>query len=95
MFPFARMMPDMMQLRIGTMGPLSVLPFKLPALWRGSYRDPDRCFDFLVENVSVEFDQPIPFQHSGDAQGLRDRLDLRVADDKLELVDLYRPRRLN
>ncbi len=95
MFPFARMMPNMMQLRVATVNPLAVVPFGLPALWRGSYRNPKACFDFLVENVSVELDQPFPFQHSGDAQGLRDRLDLRIADDNLELVDLYRPRRLN
>ncbi len=91
-FPFARMSPDLMQLRIGKTGPMRLLPF-LPSLWRGTYRNPDQMFDFLVERVSVELKTPYPFQHSGDAQGMRDRLDLHLADDKLELVDLYPPRR--
>jgi diacylglycerol kinase family enzyme len=94
-FPFARMMPNMMHLRVGTVGPLRLVPWHLKGLWQGTYRNPEGMFDFLVEDVSVELDKPFPFQHSGDAQGLRDRLDLKIADDNLELVDLYRPRRTN
>jgi len=93
MYPFARMMPGMMQLRIGTVGPLGALPH-IVGLWKGSYRNPRGMFDFLVENVRIELNHPFPFQHSGDAQGLRDRLDLKIADDTLELVDLYRPWRM-
>lgn len=92
MFPFARLMPGMMNLRIGTPGPLRVL-HKIPALWNGSYRLPGSLMDFLVEDVTIELAKPFPFQHSGDAQGLRDKLDLRIADDNLEFVDLHRPRR--
>lgn len=94
MFPFARMMPGMMNLRIGTMGPLRAVP-SIPKYWNGNYRNASVLTDFMVENISVEFSNPFPFQHSGDAQGLRDRLDLKIADDNLELVDLYRPRRIN
>jgi len=91
-FPFARMMPGLMNLRIATLGPLRLVPV-IPKLWSGTYRNASGLFDFLVENVSIELEHPFPFQHSGDAQGLRDRLDLRIADDTLELIDLYRPRR--
>jgi diacylglycerol kinase family enzyme len=93
MYPFAQMMPGMMQLRIGTTGPLRGLA-NIGALWQGSFRHPSSMWDFFVENIKVELDHPFPFQHSGDAQGLRDRLDLKLADDTLELVDLYRPWRM-
>jgi len=92
-YPFARMMPGMMQLRIATTGPLRGLA-SIGRLWNGSYRQPSGLWDFFVENVKVELERPFPFQHSGDAQGLRDRLDFKIADDSLELVDMYRPWRL-
>jgi diacylglycerol kinase family enzyme len=93
MYPFAQMMPGMMQLRVGSTGPLRGLA-SIGSLWQGSFRHPSSMWDFFVENIRVELDHPFPFQHSGDAQGLRDRLDLKVADDNLELVDLYRPWRM-
>ncbi|MBI5508263.1 MAG: hypothetical protein HY903_05875 [Deltaproteobacteria bacterium] len=93
MYPFARMMPGMMQLRVATVGPLRGI-CAIPSLWKGSFRAPRGLWDFLVEDVRIELDRPFPFQHSGDAQGLRDRLDLKIASDQLELVDMYRPWRL-
>src|SRR5207247_1866783 len=87
MFPFARITPDLMQLRIGKPGPLSLVPF-LPSLWKGTYRNPGGVFDFLVQHVSVELTHAHPFQHSGDAHSSRDKLDLRIASERLELVDL-------
>ena len=93
MFPFAQMMPGMMHLRVATTGPIRGLT-NIGALWQGSFRHPSSVWDFFVENVKVELERPFPFQHSGDAQGLRDRLDFKIADDCLELVDLYRPWRM-
>lgn len=89
-FPFAGAMPRMMHLRIAAVGPLSVLS-RLPAAWKGHLRHP-KLFDFLVEDVSVELNTPFPFQHSGDAQGLRSQVDLRIAPRPLKLVDCYGPR---
>jgi diacylglycerol kinase family enzyme len=91
MFPFSNIMPGMMQLRIATMGTLTTLA-AVPSVWKGSYRNPDHVFDFLVEDVDVELDGPFPFQHSGDAQGSLSRLEMRVADEPLRLVDFYKPR---
>lgn len=93
-FPFARMMPGMMQLRIATLGPVASLAH-LPSIWRGSYRNAKHVLDFLVEDAQVELSSPYPFQHSGDGQGLISALDLRVAAHPLELVDLHPPRRLS
>ena len=90
MFPFANMMPQMMQLRVSTMGPLSVLG-NLGSLWRGHHRSPGRIADFLVEDIQIELDMPFPFQHSGDAQGLKQDISLKLASLPLRLVDCHKP----
>jgi diacylglycerol kinase family enzyme len=89
-FPFANIMPGMMHLRIATIGPLRAL-CNLPSLWRGSYRNPELIMDFLVEDVEVESAAPYPYQHSGDAQGMRERLRWKIDAEPLQLVDCYRP----
>lgn len=91
-FPFARMMSGKMHLRIGMLDPLRVL-FNLPALWKGSYRHTKLIQDFLVEDISVEITAPYPYQHSGEAKGMRDKIDFKISDEMLRLVDLYPPRR--
>ncbi|MDP7039184.1 MAG: diacylglycerol kinase family protein [Myxococcota bacterium] len=91
-FPFARMMSGKMHLRIGMLDPLRVL-VNLPSLWKGAYRHPKLVQDFLVEDISVELGSPYPYQHSGDAQGMRDQVDFKISDEMLRLVDLYPPRR--
>lgn len=94
MFPFARLRPDTLHLRVARLGALGCLA-NLPSLWRGTHRSPDQLFDFLAEQVQVELSQPFPFQHSGEASGKRDALDLRVSEDRLDIVDLHRARRLS
>ena len=81
----------MMHLRIANLGPLRTV-LNLPSIWTGVYRNPKHVFDFLVEDVSIELDNPYPFQHSGDAQGLRDKIHMRIADEPLRLVDCHTPR---
>lgn len=95
MFPFARMMPGMMNLRLATVTPFDILPFHLHSTWKGSFRHATNLFDFLVEDIQVELAKPYPFQHSGDSQGLVSSLDLKISDESLELVDLQPPRRSN
>lgn len=88
-FPFASMMPGMMQLRITNNGPLATLAH-LPSVWRGTYRNRATVFDYLVKDVSIELDRRFPFQHSGDDQGPTSNVQLAVADESLTLVDLYK-----
>jgi diacylglycerol kinase family enzyme len=90
-FPFARVMPDRMHLRVARIGAFHTLA-NLPGLWNGTYRDGKRMFDFLVTDVKVELAKPMPFQHSGEACGDRDTLDFRLTDEPLQLVDLHRAR---
>lgn len=92
-YPFAGMMPGMMNLRIASLGPVTALSH-LPSIWKGSYRKPERLFDFFASDVEIELEQPFPFQHSGDAQGMRKSLRWRIPEDRLQLLDLHRPRRV-
>ncbi len=87
-YPFAGLVPDMMQLRIANMGALRTLA-NLSGLWRGSYRAPELLRDFMVSDVEVELDRPFAFQHSGDAQGLRQNMRWTIAADQVELIELY------
>ena len=88
-FPFSNIMPGMMHLRVGLIGPLRTVA-NLGPLWKGTYRNASAILDFLVEDATVELSRPYPFQHSGDAQGERTKVDLRVADVPLRLVDCHR-----
>jgi len=89
-FPFAGMQPGMMNLRIAALSAFTALSH-LPSLWNGAYRNPSQVFDFLVNDIEIELVQPYPFQHSGDAQGMRKNLRWRIADEPMEIVDLHRP----
>jgi diacylglycerol kinase family enzyme len=91
MFPFARVMPDKMHLRVANMGPFRTLA-NLPGLWTGKHRDEKRIFDFLGNHIRVELSRPLAFQHSGDSSGERDKLDLVLDPSPLQLVDLSRAR---
>ena len=93
MFPFAGLMPGKMHLRICEIGPFNAL-FHIPSFWRGSYRNPKRAFDFLVDNVQVELENPYPFQHSGDSQGPREHVNFSLSEHTLELVNLHPSRRM-
>lgn len=87
-FPFARIMPHMMNLRVSTIGPLSAV-WHLRGMWRGTYRHPKQFLDFMVEAFHVELARPFPWEHSGDTQGPTDELFLQVAPEPLELVDFH------
>jgi hypothetical protein len=89
-FPFAGLMPGMMQLRVTNISALGALAH-LPSIWKGTYRNPEVIRDFLVKDVWIDLQTPYPFQHSGDDQGLRDHLHFEI-DEKnpLKLVDFHR-----
>lgn len=87
MFPFARVMPDKMHVRVANMGPFRTLA-NLPSLWSGKLRDKKRIFDFLGSHIRIELSRPLAFQHSGDSSGDRDKLELILDPQPLQLVDL-------
>jgi diacylglycerol kinase family enzyme len=85
-FPFAGMLPGMMQLRLITMSPAHALRH-LPSLWNGCYRNARMVQDFGVQAVSVHLHSPHPFQHSGEDRGEVQDLRLAMSPERLRLVN--------
>ena len=86
MFPYARKVPGLMQLRISTTGVAEAMRH-LPAIWRGTY-DASSIEDYLVEAVQVRFSEPMPFQVGGDAVGYRREITFGVAPEAFRALDL-------
>lgn len=86
MFPFATRRRGMMHLRLASDVTALDAIANLPRLWNGSwFRDGFR--DFHVREFTVRFARPAPLQIGGDAEGYRDEVTMRVADEPIELVD--------
>ncbi|MFO0723050.1 MAG: diacylglycerol kinase family protein [Myxococcota bacterium] len=84
-FPFAERRSDRFHLRISTAA-IPQLLMNLPSLWKGSYRSPD-FLDFLVEGVTIESTQPMPYQTAGDARGSKSKLELRLSPRTFRVLD--------
>jgi hypothetical protein len=100
LFPFARMIPDKMHLRLGRISPLVGL-LHIPSIFGGSFRDksPDRfgCLDFLGTDFQVELNQPTdcyPFQHSGESVGDVSRFRLSLIKEPVKFVSFLPRRRI-
>lgn len=81
--PYAQRRPDRFQVRVSAAS-ISYLISRLPALWSGRLRS-SRLVDFLVEDVRIEVERPLPLQLSGDAMGKVRSLDVRLADRSFDL----------
>lgn len=89
-FPFAEEREDRMNLRISTISvPTFIRHFR--SVWRGEYYDPKILTDFLVEDITVEFDPPTAFQIGGDPHGVLSRVRMRLSPEPIRLVDFYAP----
>mmetsp|Transcript_2704 Transcript_2704/g.5797 ORF Transcript_2704/g.5797 Transcript_2704/m.5797 type:complete len:439 (-) Transcript_2704:160-1476(-) len=93
LFPFSRVQPHGMHLRLGRISPFIGF-LNIPWIFRGSYRHYNmKCLDFVGKDFDVELSEPYPFQHSGEADDDPiKRFCLRVADEELEFVDFLKPR---
>ncbi|HVU01564.1 MAG TPA: diacylglycerol kinase family protein [Polyangiaceae bacterium] len=89
-FPFAEERPDRMSLRISTIGPAAFVT-NFPAIWRGEYENASVMFDYLVDDVTLEFDPETPFQIGGDSCGERSRVRAVLSPTTIRLVDYYAP----
>jgi len=88
-FPFANEREDRFSLRVVDISSWDVA-LHLRAIWKGTYRS-DKVHDFLVEQVSVHYDDPMPLQVGGDAVGARTVTHARLAQSPIEVVDYYSP----
>jgi diacylglycerol kinase family enzyme len=85
MFPHCDAMPGRFQLRCATASAFETL-CHLPAVFRGEYRSPSIA-DFLCDAVEFRMERPVPIQIGGDLQpGLRDRLQIALAPDRIRVV---------
>lgn len=88
MFPFVDVNTNRMQLRVSSIGSVEFLRHAR-GIWNGTYRNPETIFDFLVEKVSIECDPPSDFQIGGDAHGHRARVEAKLTQEVIHLVDHY------
>jgi len=93
-FPFAGRRPGVMQVRVATRIPVTALLANVPRIFTGTFTHPG-LLDFEAESVSMNFDQEMPIQVGGDAEGLRSEISLGMAPRGVELLDYAAaPRRL-
>lgn len=88
-FPFAVDRDDRFQLRVVDVGPLT-LASHVRGIWRGTFQH-DGVHDFLVDRISVHYDEPIPLQVGGDLAGDRTDYEVRLYPEPIRVVDYYGP----
>jgi diacylglycerol kinase family enzyme len=84
-FPFAQAMPGFINVRVYDRPVLETVR-NMRKLWRGDFPLPG-MHDFFLRRVSMRFSRPMPFQIGGDGLGLRDAVEMRVADERVPVVD--------
>ncbi len=87
MFPFAMTQPGTMQLRVVGAPIPAILVNLYPKVWKGTWRHP-KLLDFLVKDVNVESDRPLPYQVGGDAAGSASALSFKVASEPVQMTAL-------
>jgi diacylglycerol kinase family enzyme len=88
-FPFANEREDRFSLRIVDITSVDVA-FHIRAIWNGTFRS-DKVHDFLVDDVSIHYDDPMPLQIGGDPVGSRSVTRATLAPRPIDVVDHYSP----
>ena len=84
--PLAGKDPQRMHLRIADIGILRALGNIWP-LWRGTYTGTG-LHNFLAPAVRLEYDRDMPLQIGGDAEGVRQTMELRMVPEAVRLLHL-------
>jgi diacylglycerol kinase family enzyme len=87
-FPFADEREDRFSLRVADITSTEVARH-IRGLWRGTYRSPT-IQDFLVERVSIHYEDDMPLQVGGDVVGRR-RVVHAALSEAIRVVDYYAP----
>lgn len=85
-FPFARTKEGFMNFRVVRSSLFEVVSH-WHSVFTGKWQSAN-FMDWLVKDVSIEVDRPLPIQIGGDPVGLRDRWDLSVSDVSVQVLDL-------
>jgi diacylglycerol kinase family enzyme len=88
-FPYAEERDDRFSLRVVDITSLQVA-MHIRAIWKGTYRS-GTVHDFLCDEISIRYDDPMPMQIGGDAVGPRTMVQARLAPEPIEVVDYYAP----
>lgn len=88
-FPFANDREDRFSLRVVDIGSLDVA-LHIRSIWKGSYRG-SRVHDFLVDRISITYDEPMPLQIGGDPVGPRRVVRAALSPRPIQVVDYYGP----
>jgi hypothetical protein len=92
MFPFLKNRSEpRLQLRICSAGVWPIVSNLYPGIWNGSYRG-EHLFDYLVDQVTVESEERLPYQVAGDARGYRKELSFTLAENCVQAVELDKNR---
>ena len=86
MFPFADRKPGYVQLRVSAVPVLELLTNLFPSIWKGSFRH-EKLYDWLVKDVEVISESPLPYQVGGDAWGEKSHLRFKAAAEAWQMVD--------
>lgn len=89
MLPHAEAVPGHFNLRVSAMSIPKVVN-QLPNIWMGTYED-ERLYDFVVEAVSIRYDDEVPYQVGGDARGMRQELVVGLSPLSLPVVSFEGP----
>jgi diacylglycerol kinase family enzyme len=84
LLPWAERDPDMMQLRMSNI-PVAASLVHLPAAWNGTLQH-EQLQDFYVQRVRIKYSRPMPFQLSGDFEGMRDTVEVAVRPRAVRLL---------
>ncbi len=84
--PYANKEENRFQLRVVTLSTAKALSV-LPKVWKGEYAGAG-IRDFLVEEASVHFSAPIPYQIGGDAAGERTDITFKMIPRAIRLLKL-------
>ncbi|MCC7540707.1 MAG: hypothetical protein IT379_31110 [Deltaproteobacteria bacterium] len=87
-FPFAADREDRMNLRIVDTNVVEV-GVHIREIWKGRYRSPN-FMDYFVEKAHIEFEPPTALQIGGDPAGVRESVDVAMAEP-IDVVDFYAP----
>lgn len=84
-FPHAQRFPGRINVRVYDR-PIHQAVLRSLTLWRGGHGD-SGMHDYFVTKARLTFSTPVAFQIGGDVIGMRERIEVAVAKETLELVE--------
>jgi diacylglycerol kinase family enzyme len=84
-FPFVDGSSGTFQLRVATEIGVPTILANVARIWSGAFRHPG-LLDFHAERVALRFEQPMPLQIGGDAEGWHDEVAFGMAANPVEVV---------